>query len=310
MTVGVRPFEASDAAAVRVIQEACLATDGIPGFVADDIERAMVRIVADPGGTVVATEDGRVVGSATPHHDDLTVLPEARRRGHGRRLVQAALEVVAGRGERELQLYVPPHLPASVAFAEAVGLRYRSSLWQFHLRAGVPVPAPAFPDDVVTRTWDPAIDDDLDAWTAFLHAAFVGHPTEMTWTPAVIRAVHDQPTFDPSSILRVAARTEPAIPIAFIRTEAHDDPEHGRTGDVALLGVLPAWRRRGLGRELLRWGVTTLRERGVGPIVLAVEADNDRATALYREHGFEPAIEWPHWVLPVAAASVDGGSVG
>jgi ribosomal protein S18 acetylase RimI-like enzyme len=64
--------------------------------------------------------------------------------------------------------------------------------------------------------------------------------------------------------------------------------------------VLPAWRGRGLGRELLRWGVTELRGRGAGPIELSVEAQNERATGLYRAHGFEPAIEWPHWVLPVS----------
>ena len=202
--VAVRTFRPEDADAVRAIQEACLATDAIPGFHASDIDRAMIRVIADPGGTVVATEDGAVVGNCTPNHDDLTVLPAARRRGHGRRLVAGALEIVRARGDEELQLYVPPHLPASVAFAEAVGLRYRSSLWQFRLEADVAVPAPAFPDAVSVRTWDPAIDADFDRWAAFMLATFEGHPTRMTWTPGVIRAVHDDPGFDPGSILLVA----------------------------------------------------------------------------------------------------------
>ena len=125
MTVGVRAFTPEDATAVRTIQEASLATDAIPGFVPDDIERAMLRIVADPGGTVVATEDGVVVGYATPHHDDLAVLPSARRRGHGRRLVEAAHDLVGARGYDELVLYVPPHLPGSVAFAEAADIVHK-----------------------------------------------------------------------------------------------------------------------------------------------------------------------------------------
>ena len=310
MTVGVRAFTPEDATAVRTIQEASLATDAIPGFVPDDIERAMLRIVADPGGTVVATEDGVVVGYATPHHDDLTVLPSARRRGHGRRLVEAAHDLVGARGYDELVLYVPPHLPGSVAFAEAVGLRYRSSMWQFRLPPDAPVPAPAFPDSVVTRTWDDAVDSDLDAWTAFLHQSFEGHPTRMTWTPSVIRAVHDDPSFDPGGILIVAAASDPRTPIAFIRVETHHDPVDGPAGDVSLVGVIPAWRRRGLGRELLRWGITTLRGRGAGPIMLSVEAANDSATALYRDHGFEPSIEWPHWVMPTTTAPETPASVG
>ena len=65
------------------------------------------------------------------------------------------------------------------------------------------------------------------------------------------------------------------------------------------IGVLPGHRGRGLGRELLRWGVLHLRARGAGPVQLAVEALNDRALDLYRRHGFRASVEWPHWGLAV-----------
>jgi mycothiol synthase len=300
VTGNVRAFRPGDETGVRAVMEASLAVDDIPGFVRSDIERAIVRIVPDPEGTVVAIEDGRVVGYCTPHHDDLTVLPEYRRRGHGRRLVAAALEVVRGRGHDGLQLYVPPHLPGSEAFAEALRFGYRSSLWMFVLGADRAVPPPAFSPEVVVRRWDVQRDTDFEAWAAFMHRAFEGHPTTMTWTAAVIAHVHTTPDFDPDGILMVAAATEPDEPIAFTRVELFDREALAgeRTGDVGLIGVVPAWRRRGLGRELLRWGVTELRGRGAGRIELSVEAANDRATALYRAHGFEPSIEWPHWVLP------------
>jgi mycothiol synthase len=303
MTSSVRTFEPDDADAVRRIMEASLAVDAIPGFLANDIDRAMIRVVPDPGGTVVAIEDGAIVGYCTPNHDDLTVLPGARRRGHGRRLIAAASEVVGARGGDVLQLYVPPHLPASVAFAEAMGMVHRSSLWQFQLpmTAAEAVPAPAFPPEVVVRTWDDTRDVDYEAWSAFMLRAFQGHPTPMHWTPALIRHVHDAPGFDPGGVLLVADAAKPDALVAFCRVEVADPeaPAGQRTGDVGLIGVLPEWRRRGLGRELLRWSVRTLRDRGVGLIELSVEAANDRATALYRAHGFVPAIEWPHWVLPV-----------
>ena len=291
-------MQADDASAIREIMEASLATDEIPGFVRSDIERALVRIVPDPEGTVVALEDERVVGYCTPHHDDLTVHPDVRRRGHGRRLVPAALESVRRRhGDHELQLYVPPHLPGSVAFAEALGFRYRSSLWQFQLAPECPISAPTFSPDVVTRSYDPILDADVDAWVAFMLATFEGHPTRMTWTPSVVAHVNAAADFDPSGILIVAPVDEPTKRIAFARVESFTDERGEMTGDVGLIGVLPAWRGRGLGRELLRWGVADLRRRGAGLVELSVEADNERATQLYRSHGFEPAIEWPHWVL-------------
>ena len=294
----VRASRPDDVDDLRDVMLACLETDHIPGFVRSDVERALVRIVPDPEGTVVAVERDRVVGYCTPHHDDLTVHPAFRRRGHGRRLVPAALDLVRRRGHEALQLYVPPHLPASVAFADDLGFRYRSSLWQFQLPADRVVPAPDFPAGLETRHFDRAIDVDIDAWVAFMLAAFEGHPTRMTWTPSVIAHVNASPDFDPSGILLVTPTDEPDRPIAFARIETHLEEDGAITGDVGLIGVLPAWRGRGLGRELLRWGVTDLRRRGAVRIELSVEAANERATGLYRAHGFEPDIEWPHWVLP------------
>ena len=44
-------------------------------------------------------------------------------------------------------------------------------------------------------------------------------------------------------------------------------------------------------------GKTTLLRALNRLIDLNVEASNERATRLYRAHGFQPAVEWPHWVL-------------
>jgi len=66
--------------------------------------------------------------------------------------------------------------------------------------------------------------------------------------------------------------------------------EAGRPlGDINLIGVLPTWRGRGIGRALLQWGVAELRARGAARIELSVEAANERATGLYRAHGFRLA---------------------
>ncbi len=300
MSTTIRAYQPDDRSGIRAILTASLELDAMPGFTANDIERRLERIVPDPDGTLVAMEEGRIVGVCTPRMDVLTVHPDARRRGHGRRLALAALELARARGDDGVVLHVPQHLPASVAFATAMGMTYRSSLWQFELTAAaaVGVAPPDFPDDVVTRRWDDEIDTDFVAWTDFMSAAFEGHPTRMTWTPAVVEHVHAGPTFDANGILIVAERVDPARIIAFTRIETEPEGD-GTLGEVGLIGVLPAWRGHGLGRELLRWGVGELRDRGCDRIVLAVEAANDRATRLYRSHGFKPIIEWPHWVLPL-----------
>lgn len=292
----VRSFRTADLPAIRAIMEASLRSDSIPGLVSSEIERRLVRLSAEPDGIAVALDGEHVVGYCAPIVDDLTVHSAYRRRGHGRRLVAATRAHLATRGERQLVLYVPTHLESSVAFAEALGFRYRSSLWQFELGPDATVAGPEFPAWVTTRHWRP--DENVEAWVRFVDAAFDGHPTPLQLTAEIVRRVHAAPGFDPGSICILAANVDPDTPIGFARVELLQDPGTLPTGYVNMIGVLPAWRGRGLGMELLRWGVAYLRDRGAARIQLAVEAANERATALYRRHGFEPDVEWPHWSLP------------
>jgi mycothiol synthase len=295
----VRPFAPGDETGIRAVLEAALAVDRYPGITAADIERRIPRLAADPAGIAVALEGDRIVGIVQPRGDDLTVHPDHRRRGHGRALAAAGRDIVRAQGLDELRLYVPPHLPGSVAFAEALGFRYVSSLWLFELDAGHAVPGPQFAPTVAVRPlrWD----EDLDRYVAFMNEAFRGHPSPMSWTVGQIRHVHELPDFDPTLILLVADATDPDRLVGFTVLETNPAPaaeDGGPTGSVGLVGVVPAWRGRGLGRELLRWAVGELRRRGIEPIDLSVEAENEAATRLYRAHGFRPAVEWPHWVLP------------
>jgi len=305
----IRPFAVGDEAAIARIMAASLEVDRLPGFKASEIDRSLVRIAADPRRTVVAVADGEVVGYCAPFLDDLSVHPAHRRHGHGARLVTAAQRLEQERG-RPLTLYVPSHLPGSLAFAERLGFRYHSSLWQFILPASTDVQAPVFGSDVAIWVVDPREIADIEGWVAFLLASFDGHPSPMGWTEDGMRRLHAAPGFDGSGVLVVAPASARSVAlgaatavipapkdlVAFARVESYPEGD-AFGGEIGLIGVVPAWRRRGLGRELLRWGVGELRDRGVGEIELTVEAANDGATELYRAHGFESTVEWPHWTL-------------
>lgn len=65
--------------------------------------------------------------------------------------------------------------------------------------------------------------------------------------------------------------------------------EQDRTGHVVVLGVAPEWRRRGVGRDLMRQIETAFRERGVQLIHLEVRTTNAGARALYEGLGFTVA---------------------
>jgi mycothiol synthase len=297
----VRTIQPPDIDAIRWVMEASLATDAIPGYTAADIDRSVSRLPADPDGALVAVEDGRVVGYCIPRHDDLTVHPAYRRHGHGRRLVARAQALAAERGLPYLMLHGPTHLAATRAFIEALGASYHSSLWQFELAPGTPVPAPNFGPDLAVRT----LGDDLSlaGVVDLMNATFADHPTPLSWTLETVQLVHDLPEFDANGILLVAPAANPDRHVAFTKVElSEEDGRH--VGFVALIGVLPEWRGRGIGRELLHWGIDYLRRLGAGRIDLSVVAINDRALGMYRRTGFVPTIEWPHYIVPVAPAEL------
>jgi mycothiol synthase len=284
--------------------EAALEVDAYPGFNASDLDYEAAAIVAAPDGVAVALDDDTVCGYVSPRHNDLTVHPQFRRKGHGRRLFAAGLDLVACAGEHELRLYVPLS-GAGQAFARAMGMTYHSSMWVLCLSPEIDVSEPAFPSGVVVRSfgdWLP-----LPRLVALLNDSFAGHPGHPTWTLAQIEAAHARPDFDPLTTTLVAPADRPDEPIAFVRTavESPADGDPAPIGEVRLVGVLAEWRGRGLGRELLRLGVAQLRARGAGRVKLSVEAENEVALGLYRRTGFEPAVEWPHWTHSV---TVPGGA--
>ncbi|TAJ99878.1 MAG: GNAT family N-acetyltransferase [Chloroflexota bacterium] len=295
----VRQFRRGDEAGIRAVMDASFDADRMPGATRQEIEVAISRMPADPVGVVVAEEAGEIVGYCAPRFDDLTVHPDHRRQGHGRRLARAAQQLAAEHGLDELTLFVPTHLSGSIEFARAIGLRYSSSLWLFRLPADRAVPEPVLPDGYISHAWPDDID--VEAFVAFANDAWEGHPTPLHLTPELARLVADLPDFDPHGIRFVALENAPGVPVAFAKTELRPDDDGRPIGWIGQIGVLPEHRGVGLGRWLLRWGVAYVRGRGAGTVELAVEAANDRALGLYLRNGFEPAVEWPHWVLPVDA---------
>lgn len=300
----VRAFVPADAPAVLELELASFDEQPLPGSSRAEVGWMIERLALFPESTVVAVEDGRVVGQCTPRNDALTVHPAFRRRGHGRRLVEAARVLVARQGIDELSLWGDRTRADAAAFIDALGAVYRSSLWQFVLPAGRAVPAATFPPDLVVRAIRPGADD--DRYVGLINRAFEDHPSPLSWPDEYIREIHARPDFDPTGVLIVAPRSNPDLLVGFCRTLELPGDDGRRRGEIGIVGLLPEWRGRGLGRQLLRWGVGHLRSLGMGEVELSVEARNQRALDLYRQEGFEATVEWPHWVVPAIPPELIG----
>ncbi len=73
-----------------------------------------------------------------------------------------------------------------------------------------------------------------------------------------------------------------------------------KAGHITQICVAPEWQGKGLGYELIRRSIAMLWEAGCARISLTVTSENRKASALYRELGFQPlrhfaAYVWEGW---------------
>lgn len=61
------------------------------------------------------------------------------------------------------------------------------------------------------------------------------------------------------------------------------------------LGVCPAWRRRGLGTQLISQVLSTAKKKGTARVILEVRASNHAAQRLYQKMGFHPIGIWKNY---------------
>jgi ribosomal protein S18 acetylase RimI-like enzyme len=104
----------------------------------DDIESLRALLQQDPDSLVVAELDGQLVGSVIAAWDGwrgsiyrLAVVPSARRRGLGRRLLSNAQARLDGLGARRLQATVVQNDDQAMAFWRASGWEEQSQRRRF-----------------------------------------------------------------------------------------------------------------------------------------------------------------------------------
>jgi GNAT superfamily N-acetyltransferase len=130
---GIRPVRRGDEAAILEFLLRALDRGELDGVTRHFLEESIERLGAVTHGSAVAVDGDRIVGWVMPQDDLLVVDPDARRRGHGTRLVAAGQVIAARAGRSHLRLWVPRR-DGPETFAHVNGLHYHSSLWQMTTR--------------------------------------------------------------------------------------------------------------------------------------------------------------------------------
>jgi mycothiol synthase len=265
----------------------------------------------DERGTLVGYAHLDLTDPVGGPNAELSVLPSARRRGLGRRLVDALLDES---GDGRLRLWAHGEHPAAASLASAMGFSGERRLFQLRRSLSAPLPEARLPAGVSVRTFVPGQDE--QAWVALNNRAFADHPDQGNQTVADVRTREREPWFDaagfflaerPADGARSPGETElgdagaihagagggPGVRlVGFHWTKVHPAGTSGSDepiGEVYVVGVDSAEQGRGLGRALTIVGLDHLRDRGLSQAMLYVDETNVGAVRVYESLGFTRA---------------------
>jgi GNAT superfamily N-acetyltransferase len=199
-------------------------------------------------------------------------------------LVRRACDWLHGQGARLVQCLLPPGEESLAApllrngFARITTLSYldhSSTLppsWRESPRLDCEPYDPGQPDEF-HRTLAATYEDTLDC----------PEVNGVRTIDEVIQGHRAQGRFDPDSWLLARHEGDPAGVLLLIEQTGGQ-----KEWEVAYMGIVPAARRRGFGRELLLRGLREAHLRGARRVLLCVDDRNRPAWDLYRSVGFEP----------------------
>jgi GNAT superfamily N-acetyltransferase len=146
------------------------------------------------------------------------------------------------------------------------------------------LPPPRLPDGFSLLPWTPAL---LDAHAEVLFGSFHNEIDAAVFpslgdrdgSRALMTEITRRRAFVPEATWLLAGPGGPCGTVQGMR-------ERGALGAIQNVGILPAWRGRGLGGALLLQALRGFLATGLGRAVLEVTAHNDAAVRLYRRLGF------------------------
>lgn len=296
MTVTER-LEAVDDATAREahdLWDRAEASDGV-GAVSEAFRLALGP--ARPGVVHLLRRDdsGRLVGYAqvasagTPDAvAELVVDPAARRLGHGRALLDAAL------AEGVRSVWAHGDLDAAGALATSAGLaRTRELFLMNRALAAADGTDPVLPEGYSVRSFEPGRDD--EDWVRLNAAAFAQHPEQGRLTVEDLHERMAQPWFEAAGLLLVE---RDGRVVAFHWTKVEPGSS---AGEVYVVGVDPAEQGHGLGGPLTALGLAHLARQGLAEVELYVDGDNTAARRTYARLGFEDAAVHVQYSAPSPA---------
>ena len=207
------------------------------------------------------------------------VLESHRNLGTGRKLLRTAVEHAHALGASRIHIQAPTDGVAARRVLDSEGFRVVKDYWEMRRRAGAPPPL-ELPEGFSLRSFRPGRDE--QALTELQNAAF---GQQWGFCPNTVEEISARVRLKRSAPEGIIFVLDGSRPSAYNWTMSVAN-ESGSTGWIAMTGVHPDYRGRGLGRAVVGAGLEYLEGNGVARVELEVDAENTPARDIYLGLGF------------------------
>jgi mycothiol synthase len=141
----------------------------------------------------------------------------------------------------------------------------------------------SFPDGFVVRPLTASDQDGLGRFADCVNRSFRPLAGHIDSSADDIRAMFEDTAYLEEGICVLGNGGEAVGTLCVTREQ-----ERPGAAEIGGLSIADAYRGSGLGRRLLRYGLALAARKGLHPVLLSVNAENEAALGLYRAEGFVP----------------------
>lgn len=181
------------------------------------------------------------------------------------------------------------HHTERLALLEQAGFVLTRYFFTMHRSLSEPIPEPQVPEGFTLRHL--AGEHEAEEWTAAFNQSFIDHWNHHEMGVELRRHWMQEPSYDPTLDLIAVAPDSRFAAFAWCGINQDENRRTGRNeGWIYSLGTRRGFRKIGLGRAILLFGLQRLKAAGVAIAALGVDAENPTgALRLYESVGFYKA---------------------
>lgn len=300
----IRPFRKGldEEVWVRIFNAVFADYDDIRYITVEEMKKLEDSPSFDEGGMFIAEWSGRPVGTVDAYVDrqrtdgkgfiqSLGVLPEYRRRGIAKRLVDEALQSLIHRGRKTVDTWAQTDKEGCVHIYESLGFKQArfTSMMKRTLKNSLPVPQGNM--EVEIREVQVKDDEDIELLNRLDNESFKEHNDFRPRTLEETKYwIFEMPWFNKQAWFFAVLQDQPVGHVGITIDEGLNEEKNLKWGWILDIGVLKPHRRSGIGTRLMLHSMELLKTMGMEEALLYVDEMNPtEAIKLYEKLGFKLA---------------------